>query len=534
MFRSRISLNHVSFAFPNSDQLIIADCHLTLSANRYGLVGQNGAGKSTLMDLILNKLQPTKGQIETVGKVIALTQNQAAPGQTVAEILNVKQKLQALQSIEAGNVDPVDFEIVGEDWDLHEKIDAHFLDLGLQSLPLEQSFDQLSGGERTRLFLVHCLLQEPDFLLLDEPTNNLDYESRQALYQFIDNWDKGLLVASHDRELLRHVDHIVALTTVGIFQYGGNYNAYVEQKETEMAAREHRAHAQLERLEKRQSQVKRRMDTHSKAAAKGVRAKKSEIKAKGTYDKLVIKKLKGQSERTQGRLKKQFNRQLNEVEDKLKKAKAAIPINESLSFALPKPFLPSGKTALDIEQLTFGYDKPLFKSFNFNISGPERIGLSGPNGAGKSTLIRLILNQLKPQSGTIKVGVEQIAYLDQFCSSLDDSLTVLENFKQFNPDQNQTECHQNLAHFKFRNQQALMPVKQLSGGERLRALLACVLMSSNPPQLLILDEPTNHLDLESIQYLETVLAKFEGAMLVVSHDQDFLFKISCNNTLTLG
>jgi ATPase subunit of ABC transporter with duplicated ATPase domains len=378
-------------------------------------------------------------------------------------------------------------------------------------------------------------LLNPDFLLLDEPSNNLDASSRQALYEFIQQWNKGLIIASHDRQLLAHVDKIIELTPLGVNQYGGNYEDYIQQKAEQEKAIQHQLKQSVSKLENKKSDIQRSLGQHARNTANGLKEKARQIKAKGQYNKIEIKSKQGRSERSLTRINNQANRQLDQLNKELTEAKQQIHHEKTLTFSLDKTKVPSNKQILTIENLSFSYEKqrPLIKNFSLAISGPARIALNGNNGSGKSTLIKLVLQELQPQQGNIILHSKQVAYLDQFCSSLDSNLSVLENFQAFNPEQTITECYQNLAHFKFRNKAALAKVKQLSGGERLRALLACTLMASKPPQLLILDEPTNHLDISSVAYLETVLQEYQGATLIVSHDHAFLERINIDSAITL-
>lgn len=205
-----------------------------------------------------------------------------------------------------------------------------------------------------------------------------------------------------------------------------------------------------------------------------------------------------------------------------------MEVTDSIDVSLPATHVPNGKVILSIEAVTFSYpnsSRVIFDNFSLKLQGPERIALTGTNGSGKTTLIKLILGELPPGSGKIYVGTPYVSYLDQNISQLSLGLSVLENFQRFNPEASIQEAHQALALFLFKNVAALKLVKDLSGGERLRALLACVLMKKHPPQLLILDEPTNHLDLHSIENIESALKNYEGAMIVISHDEKFLENI---------
>ena len=176
---------------------------------------------------------------------------------------------------------------------------------------------------------------------------------------------------------------------------------------------------------------------------------------------------------------------------------------------------------------------PIIKDFNLTLKGPKRIAICGPNGSGKTTLLKLITKQLNPTSGSIKIGVEGFAYLDQKISILDPQQTILQNFERLNPEVLHGYCRQRLATFLFRNEDALKLVENLSGGEKLRAALACVLMGEKPPQLILLDEPTNNMDLESIASIESALQNYKGALIVVSHDETFLKNICIEEKISL-
>ena len=218
-------------------------------------------------------------------------------------------------------------------------------------------------------------------------------------------------------------------------------------------------------------------------------------------------------------------------------ARRQIDIKEALKLNLLKTQVPTGKRVLQIKNLGFQYPnskEALFKQFNFELQGPNRMALHGPNGSGKTTLLKLIMGELTPSQGSVTHGVETVAYLDQHASVLDPKKTILENYQRLNPKATQNESHSVLAQFLFRNVQAMKPVEQLSGGEKIRAALACVLGAVHPPQLLILDEPTNHLDLHSIECIEQALQAYQGAMLVISHDKVFLENLGIQASIRIS
>ena len=218
----------------------------------------------------------------------------------------------------------------------------------------------------------------------------------------------------------------------------------------------------------------------------------------------------------------------------LEAAEAKVERLRSLAFDLPPSGLPAGRTVLEFDAVAFGYPggRSILSDLSLRIVGPERVAVVGANGAGKTTLIKLAAGEREPTHGRIVRGAPA-AVLDQHTAMLRGDETLVEAFRRLNPDATRNDAHAALARFLFRNAAAEQKVGLLSGGERLRAAMACVLMSRTPPQLLILDEPTNHLDLDSIAAVEAALRGYDGAMLVVSHDPDFLEAIGVEREIVL-
>jgi ATPase subunit of ABC transporter with duplicated ATPase domains len=226
---------------------------------------------------------------------------------------------------------------------------------------------------------------------------------------------------------------------------------------------------------------------------------------------------------------------IQQINEKLQAAKSQIEIKEAIHADLSATKVPLSKNVLLINDLTFAYPNqpPLFSDFNLSITGPERIAILGKNGCGKSTLIQLINGQIQAQKGTILCGITFIRTLNQTCHFLIPEISLVENFQFFNPTATEQDAYAALASFQFRNSAALKKVSGLSGGERIRAGLAISLLSKTPPQLIILDEPTNHLDLRSIQAIESALSEYQGAMIVISHDEAFLKNINISRSIAL-
>lgn len=516
-----ILIHQLHYTTPG-DKLLFQGLSLALNNEKVGLIGNNGSGKSSLLKLITGEILPDSGTIRTIGSLAYCPQELADKHQTVADIFHVSEKCAALSRIHQGSIDEKDYSIIGDDWLFAEPIRQHLETFQLDHLAFDQPLTNLSGGEKTKLMLAQAFYINADFMLLDEPTNHLDLSARHLLYEAITRWQKGLLVVSHDRMLLNLMDKTIELTSLGMRSFGGDYDAYLAQKTVLQQAAQHDLIDAKKALQKTKTSIQETREPSEQKRSQG-RA----LFRTGKIDRLFANSQRGRSERTQCRLSKQNLHALNQVESHLEEAKSKIELSQEMTIELPKTDVPNGKAIVQIEKLDFSYtEKPLIHQFNLSIVGPERIALLGDNGSGKSTLVKLLLGKLQPQGGTITLGTNRIHYLDQHMDNiLNPSLSILENFLLLNEKAKPIEAHAALATFLFKNTAALTPVWQLSGGEKLRAELACLLLSKQPPQLLILDEPTNHLDLKSIISIESALKKYQGALIVISHDKKFLDNI---------
>lgn len=518
---TQIIIQQLHFSLPNQ-KILFRDLNTTLAQHKIGLVGKNGVGKSSLLKLINGEVPLQQGLVIHSAKLAYVPQNPVIPADvTIAEFLGFAQQLHALQRILKGSTDEIDFTVLNEEWDIEERLHKQLQAFGLGYIPHERFIHTLSGGELTRLFLTKVFHSDADFLLLDEPSNHLDREMRTQLYSAISAWQRGIIIASHDRALLNLMDEIIELTTLGISHFGGNYKFYVTQKQLEQNSNEQALLDAKKHLHKTQHSIQASKEKHQQKQAYGRRLRKS-----GSIDKLAANSAKGRSERTQSKLLIKETRMLEQANESLETAKQKIEITDEINISLPKTAVPNGKMILDLEDICFGFnDKYIINNFSWKLMGPEKISLTGKNGSGKTTLVKLILGELQPQTGKILLGTEKINYLDQHSSLLKSDISLLKNYLLLNPNATERDAYDSLAKFLFRNVDALKTVNVLSGGEKLRALLACVLLGNNPPQLLILDEPTNHLDLNSIESIESALKNYLGAMIVISHDSNFLKNI---------
>jgi ATPase subunit of ABC transporter with duplicated ATPase domains len=484
---AQIVATGLGYALPDG-RALFHNLTLSFGRERTGLIGPNGSGKTTLLRLLAGELVPAAGSVRRNGVLAVLPQEvRPEPGAVLSRLLDIDDRLAALRRLEAGRGTVADVERVGDHWDLPGRAAAVLTRFGLDHLSLDRPVEVLSGGEVTRAALAGLTLRSPGILLLDEPTNHLDAGSREALYAFVGEWTGGAVCVSHDRELLRRMDRIVELSSLGVRVYGGNYDDFYAQRETEQAA------AELE------------LDS-AHAALRGAEQKAREVRERQARSRVAT-------------------------------ARERIEEREEPRFHLGSTDLPAGRSVLQIEHVVVrfgGASAPVLDGVSLRIRGPERVAVVGSNGSGKTTLLRVAIGDLAPDEGMVRrLPQEEIAFLDQNGARLDPARSVLENFRAFHPRMEDTATRYALARFLFAHDAALQVVATLSGGQRLRASLACVLGAERPPAFLVLDEPTNHLDLESMSAMESALREYDGALLVVSHDTAFLEAIGVERRIVL-
>jgi ATPase subunit of ABC transporter with duplicated ATPase domains len=523
-----IVCSHLSFSWPD-DTPVFQDLSVAVPGGRTGLVAPNGAGKSTLLKLIAGRLPPTAGTVTVTGTLGYLPQELPFSAElTVSEVLGVAPALAALHAVEAGDASEEHFTTIGSDWDVEERTHAQLDRLGLGGVGLDRRLGTLSGGQVVSLGLAGRLLARPDVLLLDEPTNNLDADARRTLYGVLDDFGGCLLLVSHDRTLLDRVDRIAELDRGEVRFFGGGYTAYADA----VRAGQEAAERDVRNAEQEVKREKREMQQARERAARRASTAARNLKDAG-LPKILAGARQRRAQESAGRADGTHAARVGSAQTRLDEAGKALRDEQRITLELPGTRVPAGRTLFVGEGLRvrdlFGGD-----GLDLAVRGPERIALTGPNGAGKSTLLRVLHGDLEPDAGTTTRAAGRIAYLSQRLDLLDPGRTVADSLAAAAPGMPPHARMHVLARFLFRGARIHLPVGALSGGERLRATLACVLFAEPAPQLLLLDEPTNNLDLLSVGQLEGALAAYEGAFVVVSHDERFLGEIGVNRRLRLA
>ena len=523
----RLSLRGVSQVLPDGRRLF-PPIDLQLDDTLTGLVGSNGVGKSVLGRIAAGVLAPGTGARDVYGRVGYLPQQIACtPGQTVAHLAGVADALEALARIEAGSLDAADYARLGDRWQLREELAEALARAGLAGLPPSRPATCLSGGEAMRVALVGVFLSDADLLVLDEPSNHLDAGQRDSLAARLRAHRRGLLLISHDRRLLREMGRIVALSPDGLRSYTGNYAAYAARRAQEVAAAE-RALAQARLAQRRlQGEVRAQQARLAQRASRGRATARDANQAP-----ILLGMARNRSEASSGRLQVQLEQRKAHAAEAVRVAAAAVtPAPGVVMRAAPGVATP--RLLARLEGVVLAQVPATREGVDLVLCGRPRVGLVGPNGSGKSTLLRLLSGRERPQAGRCTVAA-RVACLDQRGDGIDASRSALDNLRRVQPDADEAQLRGQLALLGLDATHVMRPCASLSGGERLKAALACVLYASEPPGLLLLDEPGNHLDLAALEALEGLLRGWRGGLVVVSHDDDLLAGIGLDHRLDTG
>ncbi|MGK5027781.1 ABC-F family ATP-binding cassette domain-containing protein [Janthinobacterium sp. RB2R34] len=509
-----LQLDRLSYVLPDGTPLF-HQLQFSFTPHRIGLVGANGVGKSVLARLLAAQATPGSGAVRCDGSVHHVPQ-ELSPEHfpTVAALAGVDMLLAALARIASGSIDEEDYALVGERWDAGARLQQALDEIGLGQLLPDTPTASLSGGERQRIALAGAWLSQADWLILDEPSNHLDATRRASLVRQIACWPRGLLLLSHDRGLLAQVDEIVELSTRGLRSYGGNYAFYVQQRALEQAGFASALQAEKAAEKRQQHEAHKQAERQQRHVARGERDGRH-----ANQSKLLMGARKESSQDSQGKLRLRAQAAQAERQQRVRVAsERCAPDAERLLLA-PSGSVPNGKLMLELRELVLPHGSA--QPINLLLAGPCRLAVTGDNGSGKSTLLRVIAGLLAPRSGEVLCH-GRLAWLDQHAGMLDGALSAVQRLQARNPGMPEGELRTRLALLGISGARATMASSLLSGGECMKVALAAELYAEAPPQLLLLDEPDNHLDLASLQALERMLAQYQGALLVVSHDHAFL------------
>jgi ATP-binding cassette subfamily F protein 3 len=502
-------------------ELLFEEVSFSMAAEqKMGLVGRNGSGKTTFLRILMRLEKQDSGKISLAsGARLEYLRQEAPvhPEHTVweevqavfAPIRAMESRIQELEhEMTAPHSDEAVHKIMADYSDLRDKFDAaggyHYasdIELVMERLGFgPQDHDKLvgscSGGEQTRLALAKVVLSKPDLLILDEPTNHLDINATEWLEGFLKSYEGAVLLVSHDRYFLDAVcDTIADLDNQRLTIYKGNYSHFWRQKQEQIARQDALYEQQQAEIDRLEDIVKRNLAANATQA-------KLRLKTQGRIDRIErVERVKSDTTT----IRAQFD------------ADSAGRI---------------GREVIRMEELSKGYgERTLFSGLDALIERGDRVGLVGPNGSGKTTLVKIILGMEQPTSGLLYFGNNvRISYFSQHAAdSLDTSKSVLDTIIDITTDMTSTQARNYLARFLFRGDDVFKTVNMLSGGEKNKLALACMIVE--PCNLLILDEPTNHLDILSCESLSEMLSAYSGTLLLVSHDR---YLLNTTTTKTLG
>jgi ABC transport system ATP-binding/permease protein len=507
-----LGMQDISIAFGGPPVLDRASFHIE-RAERVCLLGRNGAGKSTLMKLLDGTIAPDSGAVVRESGASVARLEQEVPDNVTGSTFDVvaaglgetglllRRYHDASHRVAVDGSESAMRELdrlhhaldVGDAWQLQTRVETVLSHLGLDA---DLPFDNASGGRKRQTLLARALVRDPDVLLLDEPTNHLDVDAIEWMEEFLIDGQRTLLFVTHDRAFLRRVaTRIIELDRGRLVDWGSNYDAYLLRKE-----------AALEAEAREWTEFDKKLAREEVWIRTGIRARRT---------------------RNEGRVR---------ALEALRVERAARRDRTGTVKLATQDAERSGRVVVEARNVSFSRgDRAIIRDFTTTITRGDRVGLIGPNGSGKTTLLRILLGELPPDAGTIRMGTGiELAYFDQLREQLDPERSVFDSIADgaefIEIGSMRKHVHGYLQDFLFFADRARTPVAALSGGERNRLLLARLFTRSF--NLLVLDEPTNDLDIETLDLLEDLLLEFSGTLMVVSHDRTFLDNV-VTSTLVL-
>lgn len=477
-----------------------------------GLIGRNGQGKSLLMSLLQGQSTELaySGQVSWQCPHQHLAQLQRVQAHTIAQALDIEDLYQCFERIQQGTASFSDYDQVEQLWHLPTEW-QHLLESAGLPTALDTPTQHLSEGQKTKLALCRLFLLKDHYLLLDEPSNHLDTQGRQWLIEQMAQHPTGGLIISHDRQLLSHVQGIFALNQLGLHYYGGNYTLYQQQQQRQVEALSNAVQQEkreLKQLKEQQHQSQMKAQKRKKTGEK--------LRVSGSQAPILLDAKKERSEQSLSHLRKQQSKQLADAKDELQQKQTQLEHFKSQSFEFTQTTGKSGEI-LRCQQLQLAYTKT--KPIDLALSTGEKLHLRGANGTGKSTLLKTLQGLIPPLAGEIYCKAS-VVYLDQNLSLLNENLSAVEYLYGLDSNLTEQQARTLLGNLQIRRDKALSPLTTLSGGERLK--VALLGLKQQAVELLLLDEPENHLDIESRELLAQAIHSFNGAVILVSHDETFV------------
>ena len=429
-----LALDGVSLYLPDG-RALFSHLHHQFDGRRTGLVGRNGVGKSMLARLLAGELAPSTGRCLRSGRVAYLAQ-QPGGGEaaSVAELAGVEAITDALACIGAGSVDPRDFDAVGEHWDIAARLRQACQAQGLPHMSIDTPVAALSGGEAMRVALLGATLFDPDFLILDEPSNHLDAAGRAALLRQLQAWPKGLLVISHDRELLDAMERIVELSGDGLRSYGGNYTFYEEARRQEQEAAQGALEHARQDLKRDEAARRAQRERQDRREARGNRNAKQANQAA-----ILLGRGKERSEGSAGRLRRQHEAARSGQVERVRDAVQGLAGDAAVRIHAAAVEGAAGRRVAQLEAVVLPWVPPPLDRIDLILTGRQRVALVGPNGSGKSTLLKVLAGRLDPVAGERSLP-SQVAWLDQQLGSLDPRRSTLAQLLEVNRSADRTGC----------------------------------------------------------------------------------------------
>lgn len=574
-----ITLDHISYAHPGEPPLF-TDLSAVFSAPLTGLIGDNGAGKTTLFRLILGDINPSQGIISAPPHIAYLPQDLGLSGhQHLADIFGITKILQALDALESGEYSPSLYDTIGDAWDIEERtlvaLAEHGFGPALTTTDtqarrnlLMRPLSTFSGGQTVTAALTALLYSDPEFILLDEPTNNLDSAAKAQLFTTLEALPCPALIISHDRDLLERVNVIAELHAdrqglAHLRLFEGNYSTYRQALDTEQQA-----------AQRRVSEAKNRVRSAHRewVQAQEIISKNMAQVWKDDQPDTILALAKDASRQAAAKLRVLRIGKQEQAQEAYQNAQDEVRVQEKIYAELSQQPLPAGRKVLELHRVdsrrvdsrvsreTFAVQQPAKVDYlhfspaeagdknqqgtpaerpeHLILSGPEHLRITGANGSGKTTLLEAIAHAKDPEYRSPVQPTYHVSYCIEGAYipqriSLDPQLTLLQSVQRANPGVSEQHLRDQLARLLFRRESVHHKTGELSGGERFRAAVAQVLLADPVPQLLMLDEPTNNLDISSVDWLVQVLNLYTGAIILVSHDEDFCRRIRIDRTLAL-